>query len=141
MTSTYKFIDHTADIAVEVSADTIEELFSVSLIAYNEAVIEGKIYSSDAKIITINSNSIEELLVTFLNEINFMLIIKKIISVELKNIDIDQSQSPLIGKFEIGIAEMNESIILKEEIKSITYHQMNIQKINGKFTTKIIFDI
>ena len=30
---------------------------------------------------------------------------------------------------------------LKSEIKAITYHQMEIKEKNGKFSTRIVFDI
>ena len=30
---------------------------------------------------------------------------------------------------------------LKEEIKSVTYHQMEIVKIDNKFSTRVVFDI
>ena len=141
MSSSYKFIDHTADIAVEISADTIEELFIVSARAFKEAVVEfnPKNTSEDFNLI-LDSHSIEALLVGFLNELNFRLIYKRKISININNMKIIQN-----GDNWNLQCILQESIIdenkIKTEIKSVTYHQMEIKKENGKYFTRIVFDI
>jgi SHS2 domain-containing protein len=38
-------------------------------------------------------------------------------------------------------AEISKEIIIKQEIKAVTYHQMEIVNENSKFKTRVVFDI
>ncbi len=140
MSSEHNFIDHTADIAFDVSADSLEELFIESAKAWRICVvgdISGK--SLSEKTINLSAGSLEELLVNFLNEINYFLLSKKWLCVIFNRVSINQELktiSALASGFEI-----ESSIQIKEEIKSVTYHQMEIKKINGKYLTRVVFDI
>jgi SHS2 domain-containing protein len=141
MTSYFKFIDHTADIAVEVKADSIQELFVASAQAFKEAVVNpdaekvGVSYN-----LKLNSHSLEALLVNFLNELNFRLISKKKIFNNVNGLKIHQKNDDYSLECVLLEHDVDEDNI-KTEIKSVTYHQMEIKKINGTYSTKIIFDI
>ncbi len=140
MSSEHNFIDHTADIAFDVSADSLEELFVESAKAWRICVvgdISGK--SLSEKNINLNAGSLEELLVNFLNEINYFLLSKKWLCVIFNKISINQ-ELKTISALASGF-ELESSIQIKEEIKSVTYHQMEIKKINGKYLTRVVFDI
>ena len=140
MSSTHNFIEHTADIAFEVSADSIEELFLESARAWRICVvgdISGKALSNVR--LELTAESIEELLVNYLNELNFYLTTKKWLAIIFNNLHIDNTKFLL--RVEVSGFQIDESIELKEEIKSVTYHQMEIVKIDNKFSTRVVFDI
>ena len=139
--SSYKFIDHTADIAVELKADSIEELFIISAKAFNEAVINNnpKGVKEDFNL-ELESHSLETLLVSFLNELNFRLTHKRKISFSINDLKITQSDDNWNLKCVLQENDIDEESI-KTEIKSVTYHQMEIKKENGKYFTRIVFDI
>ena len=141
MTSSYKFVDHTADIAVEIKADSIEELFVESAYAFKAAVVEpDKEKGGVSYNLKLNSHSLEALLVNFLNELNFRLISKKKIFNNVNGLKIHQKNDDY--SLECVLLEHNvDEDNIKTEIKSVTYHQMEIKKINGTYSTKIIFDI
>jgi len=73
MTSSYKFIDHTADIAFDVEGETIEELFNSASIAWKEAVLETelRLNASGKNELSINAATLEQLIVDFLSELNY----------------------------------------------------------------------
>jgi SHS2 domain-containing protein len=140
MSSEHKFINHTADIAFDVSADSLEELFLESAKAWRISVV-GDISGKALSNITFNisAESLEELLVNFLNELNYFLLTKKWLPIIFNNVLIDQSKfffSANVSGFHI-----DDSIEIKEEIKSVTYHQMNIINADKKFLTRVVFDI
>ena len=139
----YNFIDHTADIAVEVRGNTIEELFIASAFAWQESVIEkNEIKISDIKEINVNELSYEELLVRFLDELNFLFLTGKWIMLEINKIEIHSENDNLKLKAILRGENYNDKKHqLKIEIKAVTFHQMEIKKINNVFTTRIIFDI
>jgi SHS2 domain-containing protein len=141
MGGSYKFIDHTADIAVELKADSIEELFIVSAKAFNEAVTEFEAKDETGNLnFVLSSHSLETLLVSFLNELNFRLINKRKISVNINNVKITQNNENWNLQCILQENDIDEESI-KTEIKSVTYHQIEIKKEDGKYSTSIVFDI
>jgi SHS2 domain-containing protein len=141
MSSSYNFIDHTADAAVVVTADTIEELFIASADAFKEVVIESASPKpNESYKLELSSLSLENLLVNFLNELNFRLIYKRKMFSNVNDMKISQNED--IRKLECNLLEsdIDESMI-KTEIKSVTYHQMDLAKTNEGYKTIIVFDI
>jgi SHS2 domain-containing protein len=143
MTWTYKFLDHTADIAVEVSAENYNDLLLASAYAWKESVIdEFDIGIPVREIIEKKDSSIEELIINFLSELNYLLFTKKWIMHSIENIDVENLnddwslKSLIVGEL---LDEKKHKI--KEEIKAVTFHQMDVKYINNRYTTRIVFDI
>ena len=141
MSSSYNFIDHTADAAVVVTADTIEELFIASADAFKEVVIESASPKpNESYKLELSSLSLENLLVNFLNELNFRLIYKRKMICSVNEMKISQNED--IRKLECNLLESNvDESMIKTEIKSVTYHQMDLAKTNEGYKTIIVFDI
>lgn len=140
MSSKHTFLSHTADIAFEVEADSIEELFIESFKGWLNSVVEN--ISSDAEHeteIKLFADSLEQLLVDFLNEVNFLLTVKKILCVDVKELTIDKEKLSLNSV--LKIQNVKDDSMLKEEIKSVTYHKMEIKEDKGKYYVRVVFDI
>lgn len=143
----YKFIEHTADIAVEVEGKTIDELFVSACNAWRDSVLEidnmknSNLYVNSKKFIY-NSASLEELLIELLSELNFQLYTKKWIYISTKKILIQKLNTTFHLDIEVFGLSYNPDIHhIKEEIKAVTFHQMKIEEKNGNLFTRIIFDI
>ena len=142
MSGNYKFIDHTADIACEVSGDTIEELFTVSAEAWRSSVVEETKYSKrESKKFELIASSKEQLLVDFLSELNFYLFTRKWLFNLVKEIKIKNENNAWILNVKIEGMPLSAEIEIKQEIKAITFHQMNIEIIGNQYSTLIVFDI
>ena len=140
MSSNYKILSHTADIAAEIVADSLEELFREAFNFWLNSVAEIKIFDFEDEIeINLKADSLEQLLVDFLNEVNFLLIVKNILCVEIKNLKIDTEKKLLHTS--LNVQNLKDISLLKEEIKSVTYHQMEIRNEGGKYHVKVVFDI
>jgi len=142
MTRSFKFIDHTADIAFDLEGDSLEELFIASAEAFKISVTDfkcGEIFDSIE--IELTANSKEELLVNFLNEINFYLTTKKWLCCSVDSIKIFIDENYLELSAELSGIKLNPEIELKQEIKSVTYHQMKIEQKNKFYNTRVVFDI
>ena len=138
----FKFIEHTADIAVDVRGDSLEELFTASAEAFSNSIAD-PFHAIDAKThnITLTSDSTEELLVDFLNELNYLAEIKKLIYVEASRVAISAKDNIFELSADIKLNRIESDTELKNEIKAITYHQMNIEFKDNWYTTRIVFDI
>lgn len=140
MTSTHIQLSHTADIAFEIEADSLEELFVEAFRVWFISVVDiSEFEPKDFIDIEIKADSIEQLLVDYLNEVNFLLLVKKILCISVVEIKIDEKSFYLIAKMNYQL--LNENIELKEEIKSVTYHQMEIVKIEDSYKARVVFDI
>lgn len=140
MSSKHTYLSHTADIAFDVEADSIEELFIEAFSGWLNSVVESTDLKAESVVeINLSADSLEQLLVDFLNEVNFLLTVKKILCIDIENLIIDKEKLTL--KAIMKTQKLNENIILKEEIKSVTYHQMVIKNQHGKYFVRVVFDI
>ena len=143
MSGNYQYIDHPADIAVEVSAENYEDLFIISAQAWKDSVVDELSPNNlEEKILEFNENSIEELLVHFLSELNYLLLGSKWITTGVKQIKINKLNNEWnLRAIILGIPFNEQQLNIKIEIKAITFHQMDVKFIDGKFITRIVFDI
>lgn len=142
MTRNYKFIDHTADIAVELEGSSLEELFIAGFEAWLSIVIDANNLKADDLIdVDISANSKEGLLVSFLNELNFLLSTKKWISLSIRSIKIIEDSHGFEVSAELSGIKLKNNFSLKQEIKSVTYHKMEIVKKKNNYSTLVVFDI
>ena len=140
MASKHKYISHTADIAFEIEADSLEELFGEAFRVWLISIVELSEFEPESSIdIEIKADSLEQLLVDFLNEVNFLLLVRKILCVSVEKIKIDEKSFSLFARMKYQ--PLSEKTELKDEIKSVTYHQMEILNSNGKYKAKVVFDI
>ena len=142
MAANYKFIDHTADIACEVLGDTLEELFTASVAAWRSSVVEEATYCErEIKKFKLKASSKEQLLVDFISEINYYLFTRNWLFNFVLDLEIMQKNDTWILSTEIEGMPVSQDVEIKQEIKAITFHQMNIEKRENKYYTLIVFDI
>lgn len=140
MSSKHIQLSHTADIAFELEADSLEELFTEAFNVWLLSVVELNDFNSDSSYeVKLKADSLEQLLVDFLNELNFLLLVKKLLSVKVEKLIINEIDISLCA--ELRIIKINDTIELKDEIKSVTYHQMEIVRSEGKYKARVVFDI
>ncbi len=138
----YKFIEHTADIAVAVSGDSPEELFTASAEAFASSIAGNIVLPETATHdLTINAATYEELLVEFLNELNYLAEVKKLIFTGSERVAISEKDNIFELAARIKLHKLEPGYVLDNEIKAITYHQMKIEYKNNLYSTRIVFDI
>jgi len=142
MSKSYKFIDHAADIAVELSGSSLDDLFTAGTEAWSVSVAgEVNIEDDDLMELELSASTKEELLVTFLNELNYLLITKKWLCSSIQSIKIFDDADGCELSAELKGIKLKDDIQLKQEIKSVTYHQLHIVEKDELFSTLVVFDI
>ena len=134
----YKILSHTADLRLEVYGKTIEELFtnaaealaSVQLASKKIPLSHGVVAKEEIKVESVNLST---LLVDFLNEILAKSQInKRVYKVENLKLIGNELMAEISGvpvdKFE-------------EDVKAVTYHEVDIQKEGEILKTRLVFDI
>ncbi len=127
-----------ADVAVEVWADTIEDLFCDSALALSEVMVDTKtVEPKIEETIDLSSNSLDMLLYDFLSEIVYF----------------KDAKSLLFSKFEVKIDNLNlnaklrgeqidrEKHSLRIDVKAVTLYRFNLHNENGIWRAEFVLDI
>jgi len=139
----FETIEHTADLGIIVYGDTLPELFRNAAFGMFSLITSLDNVKEKFRIsISIDAHDHEELLVTFLNELQYYYSTKKVIfkRFEIFNLGETHLDANISGE-EIADRTGASSGIL-HDIKAATYHQLKIEKTPGSgYKTRIIFDV
>lgn len=136
-TKSYKYIDHTADLGIEVRGKTIEELFTNTAKAVFDTQIKGKVRAQEELNFKIESSSLEELFVEWCRELLYNFSVKGFIP---KKYDVSIGDNTLIACLK-GERFDPKRHKIKLEVKNPTYHNLTIKKIARDYIATIIFDV
>jgi SHS2 domain-containing protein len=135
-----EILDHTADLAIRIHAETTEELFRLGAAAVYQLIgrpipSEGgpKPYS-----LALKANTAEELFHDWLAEILFWFQVRQIIfeSFDFAVLDAGHLKATAQGrKLDVENSEIHV------EIKAVTYHNLHIERSADGLTATVIFDI
>jgi SHS2 domain-containing protein len=135
----YEILDHTADVCLRIYGKSFGELFENAARAMMELITDReKINPSQEIEIEVHGETIEQLLVHWLQEILFLHEVKKMVfkDFRLNLISETHAKGKAIGeKIDIDKHE------LSFDIKAVTYHNLKIEPINDKLKVDIVFDV
>lgn len=136
----FRYIDHPSDIGIEVESSSLEGLFlnaakaMLSIVSDRKRAERGEEVSE--RQISMEGEPIEELLHSFLSEILWFLTDEGFFPLTIRIVRLGEG---VLDAVLSGITITHKQ--MKNEIKAITYHQLEIQRKNGKLFTRIIFDV
>jgi len=134
--SGYEEIIHTADVSLRVWAPTVEQLFRQSAEGMYDLMKVTVLETTGEPIIKkfyLEAIDLESLLVLFLSEILFIVEEE---SLAFVNLDLQMDGTQLDIKME-GKSIRSDYF----EIKAVTFHQLNIQQKQDRYSVVIVFDI
>lgn len=135
----YRIFDHTADLGVEATGATLEELYAGAAFALFDLLTDlSAVRAGVAREIIVSGEDPAELLVNFLRENLYGwngegFLMKSCLIREVK----PQRLSALLRGETYDPARHR---ILKE-IKAVTYHQASVEKIGNVWVARVIFDV
>lgn len=139
----FKFLEHTSDIGVQVIAESFEGAFEESAEALIHLIFGKKIDDADSQNlasdeIKINGEDYHSLLVNFLNEIIFLVDAEKSIPL---NIKIAQLNSQFLH-FRFRRFRFNlEKLPINLYVKAVTFHQLIIVEEKEKVLIEYFVDV
>ena len=135
----YKQLEHVGDIRIKVFGDTIEDLFVNAGFALFDIMISGDSKNKEfAETVDVRGIDREELIVNWLTELNYFFLTESKIfnTFEIERLTDTELKATVLGeKFN---PHCNE---IKNEIKAVTFHDLEIVKKKNRWETKIVFDI
>jgi SHS2 domain-containing protein len=145
MKPSFEILEHTADLALRVSGRSLEELFAnAGQGFYSLALDELPEGQAHALTLGLSGDSPEQLLIRFLNELVYLLFTRNLAS---SRFHFRFSQAPADDRgFQhelevLGNFDPVDPSQLKLEVKSATYHQLQVRERNGVWSADIVFDV
>jgi len=126
------------DAGLKVRGGSLEDLFVNAAIGMSGLITDiQSISAAEERNISLESNSLEDLLILWLNELIFLFdsdgFIGKVFTINLK--DNDLSAKITGGIFD---PETNEKRLL---LKAATYHMLSLKKVDSRWEAVVMFDI
>ncbi|MEO0095767.1 MAG: archease [candidate division WOR-3 bacterium] len=134
----YKYLNHTADLGIEVKGETLEELFINTAKAIFETQIRGTILIKKKLNFEIKSSSLEELLIEWCRELIYNFSVNGFIP---KTYDVKITKGYNLKADLCGDVFDKNRHKIKLEIKNATYHNLNIKNLKKGYRATIIFDV
>lgn len=138
----FRFFPHTADARFRAYGKTLEEAFSNSALAAFSLIV--KTSSVDKKIlkeISIDAPDLEGLLYRFLEKILYFLDVDFFLLSDVKRIKIFEKNNKFFLSAELIGDKFNEGYEQLGSVKAVTYNQMFVKKIKGKYITQVVLDL
>jgi len=138
----FKKLEHTADLAYTIKADTPEGLFQAAFHCWQNALLRATPRGKTSKTtFRFKESTVAILLVEFLNHFNYLLLTKGLLVINIKNIQLKKWDEFEL-KIKADIIKLNApDMFITQEIKAVTYHQLSIVKKGNYYTTKLVFDV
>ncbi|MGO9116412.1 MAG: archease [Desulfomonilaceae bacterium] len=134
----WKLLEHTADIRLEVYGATLEDLFINAALGFSNSILpEAELTSQTELEINVEADSAEELLVNWLRELLFLNQTRKLIMTHVQMIVFTETNLLAKVSFTINPPDVESSF----EIKGVTYHGLSIVKNSQGYSARIVFDI
>jgi SHS2 domain-containing protein len=135
----YRIFDHTADLGVEVTGATLEELYAGAALALFDLLTDlSSVRAGVAREIVVSGEDPADLLVNFLREIlygwngdGFLMkscLIREVKPKRLKALLRGEPFDPACHR-------------IQQEIKAVTYHQASVEKMGDGWVARVIFDV
>lgn len=135
----YKWIDHSGDAGAVVWGKTKEELFVNAAIAMTDLMINrNTVLPKITREISVNGEDLEDLLVRWLSELNYIVSTDREI---FSGFEIEHITDTHLCADIRGEALDPDRHELHTEIKAVTYHQLYVKKTDEGYEARVIFDL
>jgi SHS2 domain-containing protein len=135
----YKQIEHTGDIGIKIFGDTLHDLLVNAAFAMFDVMLDfAAPITNIAEEIEISGDNLEELLVNWLSELNYIFITEHKVFHKFEIIRLKETE---ITATAIGEKFDPHKHKIKTEIKAVTFHEIYIKQLKSNWEAQVIFDI
>ena len=139
----YTFLDHTADVAVELAAPTPERLYGEALAAFTDTVTDrSAVEAAEGHDLAVEAADPEELMVEWLGELVYRFDVDGLLFARAE-VRIEEAEG---GGLRLEARALGEPYDpdrhpLKVAIKGVTYHELEVREEGDGWYGKVVFDI
>lgn len=135
----YELLNHTGDMGIRVWADDLEGLFCEAARALFDIITDlERVEVHLERQANVEGMGQEELMVAWLNELLYLHEVEVLLFRDFAVTEIAGGRLRGVAKGE-GFQEGRH--VMKTSIKAVTYHQLEIKEVEGRWQGQVIFDI
>ena len=139
----YREIEHTADVGIWASGKNLSEVFANAAFAMRYILFgDIEIAGNQSRRLKLVESHLNDLMVGWLSELNFQLTIKEFIisNIEKLHIETKKKQYYLYAQLR-GQSSQAYLSHLNNEIKAVTYHDVEIRKGPAGYAVRVVLDV
>ena len=138
----YEYLEHTGDIGIRAYGGTLEELFINAAQGLLETIADlGTVGTTIQTGIEVSAESLEDLMVAWLDELNFRHEVEEIFFRRVEIREISEAPSRLVAIAYGEPVDFTKHVVYTE-VKSITYHQLIVEQTpDDRWMAQVIFDL
>ncbi len=135
----YTLIDHTADIGIHVTADTLKSLFEDAAAAMFEQIVDiSKLSGKRRKQISVKGLDRHDLLINWLRELLTFWTIDAHLVKQIEILDLNETH---ITAHVVYDSYEPDKYDIHKDIKAVTYYGVSVDQIDGGWEATVIFDV
>jgi len=133
----FRFLEHTADVQAECTGDTFEQVLESAAQALYAVALTAARDERDVEChVAVTGQSHEEILVRWLQELIFLLDTNGFVATHFAFVDLgNDTLKATVQGYTCGAEER------AEEVKSATYHELDVTEGEGGCLARVIFDL
>lgn len=135
----FRILEHTADIGIAMHGTSLAELFTAAAAGMLHLICpDSPVLASRSHQLQIRGEGLEELLVNWLSEINYLCQAHRFLTaqIEIHEIGPRQLQATVLGE---AIDPLRHG--LQREIKAVTWHRIEVRQLADEWQAEVYFDI
>ena len=135
----FQILDHTADIGLAIYGQDLNELFEHAGEGFFHIITDlKKVKPRVERRVNLGGDRLDHLLVRWLGELLYLHDVDHLLFREFVVTSVGKGGLKAVAKGE----PFQEKIhLIKTEVKAVTYHQVRVEKKNGGWTARVIFDL
>jgi SHS2 domain-containing protein len=133
----WRYLDHTADLGLEVRGRSLNELFVNTARAIFATMVRGPVIGGRAVSIRLRAETREDLLLDWCRELLYRFSVKNFVP---GSYDVRINGLKLAARLK-GVRFDPDRHAVKMEIKNATYHRLRIVESSKGFKATIVFDV
>lgn len=134
----YRLIEHTADMGIEATGESRADLFRQAALALREMISGAEGASREERAVEIEGGDVSELMVRWLNEILFLFETRGFFPADFH---IDEIGEKNMRARVAGEPFDRDRHFVEREVKSVTYHQLEVGRSDGIWKARIFVDL
>jgi len=135
----FEYLDHTGDLGIRAFGNSLTDLFRHAAEALFHVITDPEtVRSAEARIITIEANSLDELMISWLNEFLYLFDTQGLLFRDFDFLSLNEKALEATARGE-PYDERRHPI--KTTVKSATYHQLQIRQRKSIWEVQVILDL
>lgn len=139
----YRFTSHTADVAVELRAESREALFAEALVAFTDTLTDPqRVGPAEEHELAAEAEDLPGLMVEWLGELVYRFEVDGLLFREAE-VQIEEAPG---GRFRLAARARGETYDserhpLEVQVKGVTYHELRVEEVDGEWVGRLVLDI